>query len=89
MIKPIPENVTDFYSWLEKSGKYSHVLEYLNDRDRRSDKPTRFPQNQTVELDYDQDLMFSYYLLGKYIAEHALSTKLRAWLNDPSECQGS
>lgn len=85
LIKPTTRNIAGFYKFLEES-KYAELLEFLNDQEMDSDKPMRFPQNDTISLKYPKKLVYSYYALGEYIGETKLSKALNLWLNNGTQC---
>lgn len=83
-VKP-PRDLNGFYRYLleaktdRRSGlkyDYRHIYNYLvlNKSD--------FPCNKTFAVSYDMELIHSYYLLGKYIAEKHLADKLRGFLSE-------
>ena len=82
LIKPTHYNIDEFKQYLEaNSDKYSHILKALKtDEKEISTKKERFPQTPTMKPNYDENLIFAYYLMGKYIAENKLTTKLEPLL---------
>ncbi len=81
LIKPTQENVTAFYRFLEQSGKYRSILAFLEKTQKDTTQLKRFPQNDTIKLKYPQELMYAYYVLGKFIGEMKLSPMLNEWLD--------
>lgn len=86
LIKPTTKNVMEFYEYLKSSGKYSELLNYLQEEQMAADKLERFPQNDTIKLKYPPQLMYAYFALGEYIGEMKLSYAINNWLNSGSQC---
>lgn len=76
----------EFYEYLKSSGKYSELLNYLQEEQMAADKLERFPQNDTIKLKYPAQLMYAYFALGEYIGEMKLSYAINNWLNSGSQC---
>ena len=85
LIKPTQNNMADFFSYM-KTSKYSTLLDYLQQHEMDESQQMRFPQNDTIEFSYPQELMYSYFALGEYIGSQQLAEALRQWLSGTNNC---
>ena len=69
-----------------KTSKYSTLLDYLQQHEMDESQQMRFPQNDTIEFSYPQELMYSYFALGEYIGSQQLAEALRQWLSGTNNC---
>lgn len=79
LIKPTTENSMAFREHLEIKypSLYKRMLQY---EELVDNKNLVFPQNPTLSPTYKQEVMFAYYLLGKYLAENGLGKILKNWI---------
>ena len=73
-VKPTPNNIDDFYDSRYCKNKF---VKYLLDIERKKTKAKRFPQNKTVAFRYPQEIIYGYYLLGRFIGHEKLADKIR------------
>jgi hypothetical protein len=82
-IHPWAGNIDDFLQHLEvkaKSGDRgaTEILDYLKNEQRViRNESDRFPQTPTFKTDYDEQLIRTYYLLGKFTAQTNVAPFLR------------
>jgi len=84
LIKPTVRNLAGFYASLKRS-RYAKLMDFLK-QEISSDKSMRFPQNDTIELGYPKQLIYSYFALGEYIGQTGLSRELNRWLAGAGGC---
>ncbi len=76
-IKPTPENIDEFYNSQYSNNKY---VKYLKANENIKDTKLKFPQNSTMKTDYPQEVIYGYYLLGRFIGNEKLVHKIKGSL---------
>lgn len=85
-VRPVYENIQVFKEALEEgnicgnSQECKIVSDFLKDphkkKEMKLDKEDRFPQSQTIDFEYEEELIRAYYLLGRYIAVEMLNKEI-------------
>lgn len=90
LIKPTQFNIEGFYQYLDKTKKYAGLRADLLANERVADGGEEnrlvFPQNSTIAFGYRKELIYAYYVLGKYIAQDQLAPLLNHWLTRGGAC---
>jgi predicted acylesterase/phospholipase RssA len=86
-VKPTRYNVKEFINFLKTKPEYKHALKAIEEDTKKrgqgkKESKGHFPQTPTAELkvSYPENLIFAYYLLGKYIAENKLSSEVKKFI---------
>jgi predicted acylesterase/phospholipase RssA len=75
LVKPTPENIEDFYN--AKNYSKNKFVEYLRTHEKPKTAKDKFPQNPTIDPSYEQELIYGYYLLGRFIGNEKLANKIK------------
>ena len=73
-VKPTPNNIDDFY---DSHYCKNNFVKYLLDNERKKTEAKRFPQNKTVAFSYPREIIYGYYLLGRFIGHEKLADKIK------------
>ena len=82
-VKTSHENAKEFINYLNTKGQSNKYLtelsNYLTGKDieKNKDPKDRFPQTETAKQHYPEELIKSYYLFGRWIAEEHLSKMVK------------
>lgn len=79
-VKASYDNAKGFVDYLSRIGQID-LVNYLTieDVDNNKVEKDRFPQTPTMRQKYDEQLIRSYYLMGRWIAENYLSDNIKRW----------
>jgi hypothetical protein len=101
-VRPYPENIDKFRTDLESLQPTlfdcieAKTHECYGDnpapfknppKDSRLEDQHRFPLTETFLMRYDERLIRSYYLLGKFVGENHVGPQIRKWLDEPRSGQ--
>jgi hypothetical protein len=95
-VRPYPDNINEFKSYLEKQTQLADLFTCINgkphecygkkplipDRNSKIDEDYSFPQTNTMLTSYDDRLIRAYYLLGKFIGENNVAPEMKKQLEN-------